>query len=387
MYTDEVIDAFLLDIKNIKIIYEKEKIKRDNFNVFDILRMERMETKHSAFLAELLNPNGAHKKGDLFLKNFCERMGFEALSRVRVSCEKSIETKSYGKGRIDIYVEDLNQGCGIIIENKIYAKDQQNQLAKYHEYDPKAHICYLTLDGRQASVESLRGLKDDDYFRISYETFVIDWLDECLKSIECVEICRLRGVLEQYVEHLKWVTNQYLSNEEKMEILKKVCSSDDSMLLYYYLMQARNSVEQEFEKRMLRELENVCKRKNVELLFNDVYKKNRSLRKKYSGFDFKLGNKILSFEFEEIEYNGLIVGVKKCNLQDGFCKNVEDVLKGCLEGCSCECNDKWIYAYWERYQPWTIESRGRVLGGKFAEDLCRVVEKILLDNVNDDMWK
>ena len=126
MYTDEVIDAFLLDIKNIKIIYEKEKIKRDNFNVFDILRMERMETKHSAFLAELLNPNGAHKKGDLFLKNFCERMGFEALSRVRVSCEKSIETKSYGKGRIDIYVEDLNQGCGIIIENKIYAKDQLN---------------------------------------------------------------------------------------------------------------------------------------------------------------------------------------------------------------------------------------------------------------------
>ena len=57
--------------------------------------------------------------------------------------------------------------------------------------------------------------------------------------------------MEQYVEHLKWVTNQYLSNEEKMEILKKVCSSDDCMLLYYYLMQARNSVEQEFEKRML----------------------------------------------------------------------------------------------------------------------------------------
>ncbi len=350
--------------------------------------MEKMETKHSAFLAELLNPNGSHEKGDLFLKKFCERSGLKTLSRVRVSCEKSIETISYGKGRIDIYIEDLTLGCGIIIENKIYAKDLKCQLAKYHEYDSKAQIFYLTLYGGQASKKSLDKLEDSDYIRISYESFVIDWLEECVKSLKCANDCRLRSVLEQYIEHLKMITNQYLSNEEKMKILEKVCSTDDSMLLYFYLMQAKNSVEQEFEKKLAQELEKVCKQKNVKWLRNKVYKKN-PLRKIYSGFNFKKGNKILSFEFQEEEYKGFIVGVKKENIRK--CTNVhnlEDVFYKSVEKCNCLHSKDWmVYTYWDKYKNWTLDTRKSVLNGDFAADVCQLVENVLLNGVDEDIWK
>ena len=38
------------------------------FNVFSVLDIG--ETNHSAFLANLLNPNGSHRRGAVFLKHF-----------------------------------------------------------------------------------------------------------------------------------------------------------------------------------------------------------------------------------------------------------------------------------------------------------------------------
>jgi len=41
----------------------------ENFNIFRILKVESSEVKtHSAFIAELLNPNGSHGQKDTFLK-------------------------------------------------------------------------------------------------------------------------------------------------------------------------------------------------------------------------------------------------------------------------------------------------------------------------------
>lgn len=50
---------------------EKLKESGENFNIFSILKMESKENDtHSAFLGELLNPNGSHLKEDLFLSAF-----------------------------------------------------------------------------------------------------------------------------------------------------------------------------------------------------------------------------------------------------------------------------------------------------------------------------
>ena len=49
-----------------------EKRKRGElFNIFDVLNLRTSEVRtHSAFLAELLNPNGNHGLGDRFLRVF-----------------------------------------------------------------------------------------------------------------------------------------------------------------------------------------------------------------------------------------------------------------------------------------------------------------------------
>ena len=41
-----------------------------NPNIFEILRISKNEIRHSNFLSWLLDPNGTHKLGDIFLKRF-----------------------------------------------------------------------------------------------------------------------------------------------------------------------------------------------------------------------------------------------------------------------------------------------------------------------------
>lgn len=56
-----------------RIILDEKRKRGDFFNVFSILGMERKEVEtHSAFLAELLNPNGNHGLGNKFLTTFID---------------------------------------------------------------------------------------------------------------------------------------------------------------------------------------------------------------------------------------------------------------------------------------------------------------------------
>lgn len=56
---------------------ERELRRRGaDFNVFQLLRIEGSEDElHSRFIAELLNPRGAHGQGDSFLRFFLEKVG------------------------------------------------------------------------------------------------------------------------------------------------------------------------------------------------------------------------------------------------------------------------------------------------------------------------
>ena len=53
---------------------QEERSKRgENFNIFKVLGLSTSEVRlHSAFLAELLKPDGSHGMGDSFLRAFLE---------------------------------------------------------------------------------------------------------------------------------------------------------------------------------------------------------------------------------------------------------------------------------------------------------------------------
>ena len=134
-------------LNSVNIILQQEKVKKEEsrkrgeqFNIFEVLGVQTSEVRlHSAFLSELLNPQGDHGLGDKFLKAFveeivlnCKDFSFDSNS-AQVITELNIGTISedYKEGgRIDILIQDNNNHV-IIIENKIYAGDQPCQLLRY----------------------------------------------------------------------------------------------------------------------------------------------------------------------------------------------------------------------------------------------------------------
>src|SRR5690606_22434580 len=133
----------------------------DNFNIFKTLGLSTSEVRlHSALLAELLNPKGSHGLEEKFLKLFIQKIvmnnedtiDLAEIENATVVVEKWIGyidvERSIG-GYIDILIQ-LPNDRAIIIENKIYAGDQEGQLRRYHNFNKNAIIVYLTLDGKEA---------------------------------------------------------------------------------------------------------------------------------------------------------------------------------------------------------------------------------------------
>jgi len=200
---------------------EIQKLRGETFNVFSILKIEAYENgTHSAFLGELLNPEGSHMCGATFLKLFLQIVGYKGkldVETANVVLEKFIgsrDDKLKVGGRIDIYVVD-QAGFSISIENKIYAGDQYAQIERYvnHNKD-KNKVYYLTLQGGASSEGSSGELREEhDYNSISYKSTVLQWLDKCLK--ESAEHAILRESIRQYIFLIKKLTNQL--TDSKME--------------------------------------------------------------------------------------------------------------------------------------------------------------------------
>lgn len=200
------------------------EITGEKFNVFQILKLESSEVRmHSAFIGELLNPRGSHGQKDIFLKLFVDAFCFKGIIIDTASCQVEIEKhagfinedRTEG-GRIDIFISDKNNNH-IIIENKIYAGDQHNQLVRYHNHSQNADILYLTLDGSPPSEQSAVHLKEDEDFRcISYKMNIIDWLEACRKEVTILPL--IREAISHYINLIKFLTNQTTNHNMAQEL-------------------------------------------------------------------------------------------------------------------------------------------------------------------------
>ena len=69
---NNLLDKLLENTKKTLLKNDENKKKdcgQDDYNIFSVLNLENREIYHSRFLADLLNPNGLHNQGSLFLKN------------------------------------------------------------------------------------------------------------------------------------------------------------------------------------------------------------------------------------------------------------------------------------------------------------------------------
>jgi hypothetical protein len=212
----------------------------ERFNIFSVLGMEADEVyTHSQFLAELLNPQGAHGLGDIFLKLLLKQLEITDFELNHVGCvaEHYIGPVTMTEGgRIDIMI--YNKTNKIIIENKIFAVDQVNQLLRYYNYDQKAKLYYLTLFGTGPNEVSTGNgqLKSDQFKHLSYATDMLQWLEQCRK--EATNIPVLRETITQYIALIKKLTNQHFDGKMQKELVSKILSNPDNLTSFFELQSA-----------------------------------------------------------------------------------------------------------------------------------------------------
>lgn len=192
-----------------------------SYNLFEVLNIRHLETRvHTPFLANLLSPNGSHHQGDLFYRLFIKRLfpyvkirqKFKAGPFLRIIEEQYVSDY----GRIDIVIRnyDPDNPFALIVENKIYAGDQLNQLERYYNIgksrfrlkDEQLKIYYLTLDKSEPSHksidnETLIDLKAKDVLHLlGYWTDIVAWLQECLPLVQSDNV---KIVIEQYLKTIQ----------------------------------------------------------------------------------------------------------------------------------------------------------------------------------------
>ena len=181
---------------------EAARERGEHFNIFAVCGVNHYEVKHSLIIAELLNPQGSHGQGSLFLDAFLS--SFYSDFNFRSEGVSVVTEYDIHNGRIDILIRN-SIGQAIIIENKIYAQDQYEQLKRYNHYahnhfgDGQYEILYLTLYGEEPSKAST-GDKYIPYRTISYATTIVEWLEDCIKLTARLPI--IRETLIQYQNHI-----------------------------------------------------------------------------------------------------------------------------------------------------------------------------------------
>ena len=294
----------------------QEDEKGESYNLFKVIDMTSNETSvHSAFLADLLNPKGLHHMRDTFLRLFTDEflngMSFSTETAV-VEREKYIGpvTTTTG-GRLDIIVTDADKKA-IIIENKIYASDQENQLIRYHNYAEKNtsehKLFYLSLDGtvhdedKTAKHDNKELIEEEHYFTISYESDILKWLEQCREKV--VDKPLIREGISHYINLIKHLTNQTISKEMEKDLKNLILENPKYIQNLGIIREAINISVIELQRRFWELLKNKMKEVDCQVIEDGTYRyaldeKEDRINKYYNG---NLNNKRYGFEFLVRDY-------------------------------------------------------------------------------------
>jgi hypothetical protein len=185
---------------------EQARLHAPAFNLFKVLHLEaRADEIHTPLIAEFLDPRGAHGQQFTFLNAFIHAMqnrhaNFPAPEQDMEQYAWFVDSHKYiGQGTLDIVVSCPALSYILVIENKIYAGDQPDQLTRYSEwmyenrewYTTQALI-YLTPAGDESETAD-----PGSYHTASYHSQISAMLQTALPGISA---SHLRETILQYLE-------------------------------------------------------------------------------------------------------------------------------------------------------------------------------------------
>ncbi|RZK27186.1 MAG: hypothetical protein EOO43_00365, partial [Flavobacterium sp.] len=222
------------------------------------------ENLHSRFISYLLSSTSGHGMNytysELFIRNILKLSSEEFdLSGIKVLPNE--KEKSEYK-HIDILIVNKARSQAIIIENKIDAKDSNNeskrdgymgQLERYYntiqsgidkdgnpcaEYQCSTVYVYYLSNNKNPSDVSIGVLKDKpDSWRndsvISYEYHVREWLRNCIENTPEDKIL-VKEFIQHYLNHIDKMTHNDIPREERIELKSMVA---ENILTSKYLIE------------------------------------------------------------------------------------------------------------------------------------------------------
>ena len=231
------------------LLYERHGAgKQETFNIFSVLRAESDEENlHSRFLAALLNYRKLDDTPARNLEDFlCSIAGVDRFRLDGVDVERELHN-------IDILIRNSHSREAVVVENKIWARDQPRQLARYAEhlenigYHPP-HLLYLTLDGRDPDEGSADGR---DVTSVSYRE-LIPWLKRCQER--AYDEPALRESVAQYIRLIRKLTGTDLEGVYMAKLMDLILENNN-LVLVHDLNEAMFEAKVSLLKRLLEEMD------------------------------------------------------------------------------------------------------------------------------------
>ena len=217
MNTYKIIDDLCSTMKT--IITDVEDKRRKNpgtMNIAEIMNRHHLENQHSNIIAFLINPNEKHHHPDYgtkFLSLLKEKgLGIQGETIKSVMREDSTDELR----RMDLFIR-TEKDC-VIVENKIWADDQVQQIKDYIEFvkskfgsTENIFVVYLTPFEKSPSEKSISQKELNEliaqkrYINLTYQKDILEWLER-LKTREDEK--ELHAGIIQYIDVVKGITNQ-----------------------------------------------------------------------------------------------------------------------------------------------------------------------------------
>jgi hypothetical protein len=201
--------------------FDKLDLGLKNPNIFQILKISKNEIRHSNFLSWLLDPEGSHKLGDIFLKRFLR----EVFSSDKFFDIDQVDVEGMDLSKVEVLREWKNIDVLIIlsdvvvcIENKVYSKEHSNQLKRYKEIienqfpKHKKTYVYLNPDGDSSESET------EQFQPISYD-FIVESLERIVSVFGESMNPNVKNYIKDYTTTIK---REIMGTDQLTELSKKI---------------------------------------------------------------------------------------------------------------------------------------------------------------------
>lgn len=214
---------FLLDIECLDPLSEWTS----RFNLFDILKISKVEIRHSNMLAWLIDPNENHGLGDSIIRGFIQYVVTSYDNDSDVFDTLLMDYHGFFIQRewhhIDLLAVSANEKFVMCIENKIDSGEHDDQLERYRQIVEEAYpnykkiFIFLSPDGIESS-------DPDHWFSMSYQD-VLDIIENARKKIKILPYAEL--LIDNYTEIIR---RDIVEDEKLAQICAEIYSKHQKAL-------------------------------------------------------------------------------------------------------------------------------------------------------------